>query len=184
MKGNARKIIILEILFILFASIIIATGKTLNVYLLAVILCALFAASVYFIGFKKIGFNSQKKAIIASVLITISIIIITYGIGFLSGYVKSPYSKNLITMFMNVFPAIAVIIPAELFRYQCCRGNDKYNIILSVIALILADVLFSMSFYKLNDNFALLQFVCVVVLPSISKNIVLSIFSNKYGKIY
>ena len=181
MKGNARKILILEILFILFASIVIATGKTLNVYLLAVILCALFAASVYFIGFKKIGFNSQKKAIIASVLITISIIIITYGIGFLSGYVKSPYSKNLITMFMNVFPAIAVIIPAELFRYQCCRGNDKYNIILSVIALILADVLFSMSFYKLNDNFALLQFVCVVVLPSISKNIVLSIFSNKYG---
>ncbi len=181
MKGNAKKILILEILFILFASVIIFTGTKLNIYLLSLILFTLFGASVYFVSFKKISFSSQKKAIISVALITISIIIITYAIGFICGYVRSPYSKNIITMFLNVFPAISVIIPAELFRYQCCRDNNKYNIILSVIALIFADILFSMSFYTFDNNFVLLQFVCVVILPSISKNVVLSIFSNKYG---
>ncbi len=181
MKTSVKKILALEALFILFALIILITGTVINVYLLAAIVAALFGVSIFLLGFKKGNIVSQKKGIIAVALITLAILFITYAIGLLSGFVRSPYSKNFFTIILNMLPIILVTISAEMLRYQLCRENDKINMILCVIVTILIDILYYMSFYKFTDNFVLLQFVCVVILPSISKNIVLTLYSQRYG---
>ncbi len=181
MKGNAKKILFLEIIFILFASLCIIFGIKINEYLLSLILFAGFGASIYLIGFKKDKIAKNKKIIITVAVITIAILFLTYAIGFIGGFVRSPYTKNIFGMLMNIIPVVLIIVPMELLRYQFCSEKNLINIILSVVVLVLIDIMYSMSFYDFVDNFVLLEFVCLIVIPSISKNVVMSIYSKNYG---
>ena len=82
---------------------------------------------------------------------------------------------------LNTGSILLLVLGSELFRYQYSTKGNKFNFVLGIIALIMIDVVYSINFYNFVDNFVLLEFICVVVLPSISKNIVLSLLAKRYG---
>ncbi len=181
MKNNTLKVVILEIICILFAIMPLLFGIKYNEYLISIFLIMLFIVSIYFLGFEKDRLVKSNKKIIAISLITISILFITYGIGFMTGFVRSPYNRSLIGIFMNTLSIVLLVISSELLRYQFCKKGGKVGLILSVLALMSIDVVFNLNFYSSLNNATILEFVCIVVLPSISKNVVMSIISKKYG---
>lgn len=181
MKSNVIKISILEILCILFAIPSIFFGVRYNEYLISGFMLLLFAVSIYLLGFKKDKLVNSKKTVIVVSIVTISILFTTYAIGFLTGFVKSPYNRGIMGIILNTGSILLLVLGSELFRYQYSTKGNKFNFVLGIIALIMIDAVYSINFYNFVDNFVLLEFVCVVVLPSISKNIVLSLLAKRYG---
>ena len=181
MKSNVIKISILEILCILFAIPSIFFGVRYNEYLIHGFMLLLFAVSIYLLGFKKDKLVNSKKTVIVVSVVTISILFTTYAIGFLTGFVKSPYNRGIMGIILNTGSILLLVLGSELFRYQYSTKGNKFNFVLGIIALIMIDVVYSINFYNFVDNFVLLEFICVVVLPSISKNIVLSLLAKRYG---
>lgn len=181
MKSNVIKISILEILCILFAIPSIFFGVRYNEYLISGFMLLLFAVSIYLLGFKKDKLVNSKKTVIVVSIVTISILFTTYAIGFLTGFVKSPYNRGIMGIILNTGSILLLVLGSELFRYQYSTKGNKFNFVLGIIALIMIDVVYSINFYNFVDNFVLLEFICVVVLPSISKNIVLSLLAKRYG---
>lgn len=181
MKSNVIKISILEILCILFAIPSIFFGVRYNEYLIPGFMLLLFAVSIYLLGFKKDKLVNSKKTVIVVSVVTISILFTTYAIGFLTGFVKSPYNRGIMGILLNTGSILLLVLGSELFRYQYSTKGNKFNFVLGIIALIMIDVVYNINFYNFVDNFVLLEFICVVVLPSISKNIVLSLLAKRYG---
>ena len=181
LKSNALKVIILEIICILFAIVPILFGIKCNEYLISVFLIMLFIISLFLLGFERDRLIKSRKTIIAVILITISLLFITYSIGFLTGFVRSPYNRKIFGIILNILPTVLLVISSELLRYQFCKKGNTIGFILSVIVFVLIDIIFNLNYYNSLDKRGVLEFICVVVLPSISKNVVMSIFSKKYG---
>jgi len=181
MKGNALKILIIEIICILCSMVFNVLNIVIEPYIIAGFLAVLLGATIFLIGFKKSPFIKQKNKFIAVVVITLALLFITYMLGFLAGFLKSSYNRTLYGIVANTLPIVLITIFSELLRYQFCKEGNKVNLFLAVVAIVSIDIAYGLSIYKLNDNFALLEFVCVVILPSISKNVVMTLYSSKYG---
>ena len=181
MKSNIIKIVLLEILCIIFAIPSIFFGVRYDEYIIPLFLIIVFAISVFLFGFKKDKLVRSNKTVIVVAVVTLSILFITYAIGFLTGFVKSPYNHGIVGIIMNTGSIILLVGSMELLRYQFTTKGNLTTMILSVIAFVMIDMTYNLNFYNFYDNFVLLEFACVVILPSISKNIVMSILSKNYG---
>lgn len=181
MKSNVFKILILEIICILFTIPSIFFGIRYNEYLIPLFVILLFAASVYLLGFKKDRLLKSKKTMLVVSIVTIAILFTTYGIGFLTGFVRSPYNRGIMGVILNTGSIVLLVVSSELFRYQCCTKGNKLTLILAVIAILMIDITYNLNLFNFSNNFVLLEFVCVVVLPGISRNIIMCIFANRYG---
>lgn len=181
MKGNALRILILEIVCILFSIICIIFTTKLSEYIISAFLATIFGVSIFLLGFKKDRYFNQRKKLLVIGFIILAILFLTYVIGFLSGFASSSYDRSVVGIISNVFPIILLIVFSELLRFQFCYNKDKFNIILSIIVFVLIDIIYSLNFYDISNNFVLLEFICVIILPSISKNIVMGMLSKNYG---
>ena len=181
MKGNVLKILLLEVICILFAIPTIFFGVRYSEYLIPAFLVVVFVVSIFLLGFQKNKLLSANKTVLVVGVVTASILFITYAIGFLTGFVKSPYNRSIIGIILNTGSIILLVVSSELLRYQFCTKGNKLNFVLAVVALLLIDVSYNLNLYTFSDNFVILEFVCVVILPSISKNIVMSLFAKNYG---
>ena len=181
MKSNVLKICILEIICILFTIPSVFFGVRYNEYLIPGFLILIFAISIYLLGFKKDKLLKTNKTVIVVGVVTLSILFITYAIGFLTGFVRSPYNRGIMGILLNTGSILLLVTSSELLRYQFCTKGNKLNFVLAVITFIMVDIAYNLNFYNFVDNFVLLEFICVVVLPSVSKNIVMTIFAKNYG---
>lgn len=181
MKNNTLKVLILEIICILFTIPTILFGIKYNEYVISIFLVLIFIVSFLLLGFENDRLIKSKKTVIVVSLISLSLLFITYSIGFLTGFVLSPYNRTLFGIILNILSIVLFVISSELLRYQFCKKGNLLETILSVIVFVLLDIIFNLNYYNVLNKEIILEFVCVVVLPSISKNIVMSIFSKKYG---
>ena len=181
MKGNTLKVIILELICILFCIPAIFFGVQYGEYVIPFFILGVFGISVYLFGFKRDRLSKSNKTIIVIAILTISILVTTYALGFLTGFSKSPYARNLISILLNTGSILILVTGMELLRYQFCTRCNRTGMVLAIITFIFIDVAFNMNYYSFIDNYVWLEFVCVTVLPSISKNIIMSIFAKKYG---
>ena len=181
MKGNALKILLLEIACILFTIPAIFFGVRYNEYIIPGFLIVLFIISVYLFGFQKDRLVKSKKTIVVIAVLTLSILFLTYAIGFLTGFVRSPYNRNIMGFLLNTGSIILLVGSGELLRYQFSTKGNLINMILCAVALVCIDVTYNLNIYNLTDGFVWLEFICVVVLPSISKNAIMTILSKNYG---
>lgn len=183
MKRSKKIILILQIISILFSVLYIFLGKKTNEYIISSFLTIIFIISWKLLGFEKEKIINSRKILKTTIFLTISYIILTYGIGLFLGYVRTPYSLRLNILLRNVLPILLIILPGELLRYQFCKkGSNSITIlILTVCLFTLVDILINIDLYNLNEKAKVLELICNVILPSICKNIVLTNFANCYG---
>lgn len=185
MKKSEKKIIIFELIIILFLILNVFVKNIFvgnNVIFPVGILLFL---SILLFGFEKVKMiNKDKKKIITIIIFyTVAFLIIIYGFGLLTSYVKSPYSLTLKNIIKNTFPVIFLLALLELFRYNICRKSNKNKKIyfMTLIIFTILDFLIALPFYNIKDYEEILKMLTLVILPSITKNIMLIDFSYKYG---
>ena len=92
MKKGSAKLLFLQLitLIILLYNAFINNIFT-NLYL-AIFLNVVFIITYFSIGFEKERFNQKKRNIRIIIVLTISLLVIKYGLGIITGYLYSPYN--------------------------------------------------------------------------------------------
>lgn len=183
MKKSELKLLVIEIITILGLLLNIFVKNILNEYLMSLMFSILITIIVISMGYEKEKNVYIRNLIFFIAFYTVSFIILLYGLGLLTGYVRSPYSYDFINIIKTIFPLILVIILSEIFRYSLCKKGEKRTliIILSIVLFTLADISMSLYFYDLKDISDLLELFTLVLLPSLFKNITLTDFAYRYG---
>lgn len=106
-----------------------------------------------------------------------------YFIGLLIGFIKSPYNLNLLRIIENIFPLLVSIILEEISRYIILTKGKGNNLIkvLSIILFILFDTMIGIGIYDITNKVGIFETIILVILPSVSKNILLTSISNNAG---
>ncbi len=110
-------------------------------------------------------------------------LIFTYLCGIFTGFFESSYNLTFKGIMINIIPVILLIIGEELLRYQILKKSNSKKIIpiLLVTSFVLLDVLLKFRLYNYHQATELLKCLGTVILPSISRNILLSYVTLKGG---
>ncbi len=186
MIKSEKKIFAIEIILSIFFFINVVLKNILSDYLLIVILLATIVAMYLVAGYEKdtnINGKEQRKLLQYVLFYCIGFIIFEYGLGLVTGYVRTPYKKGILSILMNSFTAILIIFLSEYLRYMIVKKGEKSKLILYFVILlyILIDLALNVRYYDLGVNVELLEFSTVVLLPSFFKNLMLTTFTYKYG---
>ena len=98
--------------------------------------------------------------------------LITYLSGLILGFVRSPYSMQLVTMIKNIAPFLVMIIAQEITRYAVVTRykKNKYVLVSITIAIILHEISFSIGSYDLKSAAEIVKMLTILVGGSITKN--------------
>ena len=183
MKKSEKILVALQIICILFSLLCIFLRNGIDKYWIAAFLFVLFLITYKYIGFEKTKIMNEKGIYRITIFFTIGFLIISYSIGLFIGFLKTPYSLKPLMIIRNILPPLLFIITSEMLRYQFCKkgSRSKLILILTVIVFSLLDIAFNISMYDLTNRTKILELICVVLIPSIFKNVMLTDFSYRYG---
>lgn len=147
-------------------------------FILASFLLILVFISVCLYGYKKAKKNKNQSnmtwlIILESFLFYFGII----AIGFFKGFLINSYSLSKIAI--NIFFPIIIIISEEILRNIVIKANkDKLSVVVAfTIAIILIELMRSISIYNFTNISAIFLFITIGLLPLIAKHILLSFLS-------
>lgn len=142
------------------------------------------ALSILFLGFRKdkttiLGKNVFKVVIFYLVLT----FFIMYGLGLIVGFLRNAYSRNLFSIFDNIFAPILIIVLVEFIRYVVIGANKDKKSIISVLTIILIafELVTTLRSFDITDLAVTFNVTATVILPCIFKNIVMSYLSYHIG---
>lgn len=163
-------------LLLLLVSIIIFKNKYL--YCLFMLLITLLIIFRYGLQRDK---NFFKSYTIRIVIISIfSYFILIYGMGILTGFTKNIFELSFVGIARNIFFPLITIICSELIRYiyaKKCVHDIKPYIFLTMVYIFLNII---MEFnIDVNNHEMLLIFVCRIVIPTITSQILYSYLTYK-----
>lgn len=112
-------------------------------------------------------------------------LIITYVIGIFIGFNANVYKLNISTLIHSIIPYIILLISGEILRYEITRKGDGSNLsyVLVTLILILVDSTLFLKSFNLTTGDGQIQYICYIVLASISKNCFL-LYISKIGGPY
>ena len=183
MRKSERKLILVELITIFILILNIFVKNILNEYALAVVIALLTALVIFLVGYEKEKILNKKPLIIFTTFYTICFLIVIFGLGLFLGYQRSGYSFVPSILVKNILPIILVVLTSEFYRYCICKKGEKNKLVLvlSVIMFILIDVQVALHAYDKNVVRQLLEMLTAVFFPSLVKNVMLTIFSYRYG---
>jgi signal peptidase I len=182
-KKSYLKIIILEIssIIILFNSFLLNilnsdTNKIIFWLLIFIIL-------KFIVGLEKDKSITKTDISLEVFIFTFIYIFLEYFLGLATGFVNSPYNLGIIGIIKNILPILILIILEELSRYIILtKGKrNKLIIILSVILFTIFDTVMSFNLYDITSKLGIFEILILILLPSISKNILLTFVSDMAG---
>ncbi len=181
MKKSLKQLLTIQI----FMLLVIITGffygsifeNNLEVLFLLVSFIALY--SVFKIDLK----NDYKYKQILKIVITCLLFyfVFIYVAGLFTGFAKTIYTFNFNNFIYNIIPTIIYIILMECIRtiYINKSNNNKIIIILSCIIFILYDSFSKYYLYDFKASDELYEYIGLIVLTSIARNIFLTILCSK-----
>ena len=183
MKSSEKKILTLEIVSLIFLLLNLLLFKLDNIYIIFAFLLLLLIVLNLITGFEKNRKRFKKDGIILSIIFTLSYLFTIYVSGLFLGFERNGYSLSLLNIFRNSFPILVVILVSEFLRFELNTKseNQKSLIVLSSILFVLVDINIAMQMYDFSNLNDLLEMAALVTLPSITKNILLTYFSLKFG---
>lgn len=99
-------------------------------------------------------------------------LVLIYILGIFVGFNKNIYVLNFSNLIHNIIPYIVLLLIGELLRYEISRKGENSilsNILVTVI-MILVDCTVFLTTFNLSTGDGVTQYVCYIVIPSISKN--------------
>ncbi len=183
MKKGYNRIIIIEtvlLIFLLFNSFVF---KIANAYVITGIMLPFLILMFVIVGYERDSFRNKKDVILNMSIILLAYYFITYFLGLFSGFVKTGYSLSVVNIIKNTFPFILMIIVCELLRYELF-SKSKGNMLCMIFGCILfvaVDVNLSVHLYDVTTALGLTKMICLVVFPSVTKNVFLAFLTMKVG---
>ena len=128
-----------------------------------------------------IRFNKNPKYIIGMTIIAAFYIIIYFYTGIIFGFVKSPFSHELLASLKNILMTIIPIVGMEITRSVVLtrNKNNKKIIVIITIFLILAEINYHTLISLIANREELFKYICSNIIPIIANNIVYTYLSLK-----
>lgn len=183
MKKGFNKILILEIILLIFLLFNSFVFKIVNMYVISGIMLPFLILMIVLNGFEKDNYRYKKDVLLNIIIFLLMYYFITYFLGLFSGFVKSSYSLSFINIIKNTFPVIALILISELMRYVLFN-KTKRNLpclIIGCLLFVMVDVNTMVHIYDVKTALGITKMICLVVFPSITKNIFLTYLTMKVG---
>lgn len=184
MKNSEKKAIITLIILIILSianNTLLHLFKSNNFYYI-ILLSILLITSITLLGFNKDKSLNKVDVIQIVVIYSFLYLIITYILGIVFGYTRSPFSIEPLKIIQNILPIIIIIILEELFRYVIVSRNDKpIIIILLIIGLSLFNISMNYSSYTLDTAMNVFDFIGNLIIPTIANNIILTYLTKHAG---
>ena len=155
-------------------------GEFINVA--AIVIIAFIA--ILLLGFRRDRLTAIKKAILGTTITEILIfILISYGLGFVTGFARTTYSLDPMSIFENIFAPIIYILGIEVFRYTVLNANSDNKDMMYAVTLLIILLEISMGLRNvLMYNFeTIFTNTAAIVIPIIIKNATISYLSVKGG---
>ena len=123
-----------------------------------------------------------KDILFEILLFVLTYFILFYILGFIVGIAKTNY-YNLSSIINIIIPIILYTILKEVFRYNmlCKADGSKITTVAVVVLFILFDTFNSYHFSTFNNQYEVLKFLSLLILPVIAENISYSYVSKKMG---
>ena len=150
-------------------------------YFDAIYFCLIFIYFYFKYGIARDKNYYTKISVRYIVIFLLLYVLIIYGLGLFMGFTKTIYDNSLVGILKNVLPITILVIFRELTRFIVAY-NSKKNIkpiILLTIIYILFDCFNGFVSSSFNSFYNIFQFVCLTILPSISKHMLLSYLTYK-----
>ena len=181
MKKGSTKLLVLQLitLIILIYNAFINNIFT-NLYL-SIFLSIVFVISYFLVGFEKERFNQKKRNIRIIIILTISLLVIKYGLGLITGYQYSPYNRTFLGILGNTLSIAYLLVICEILRYTFLTKGNKLNFILTIIIFTLAYLNITTSLTSLTSLKTIVILLTTDIVVTLFENIVLTIISKKYG---
>ena len=157
--------------------------NTLNQYSLIVFLLLTLVASLYFVKFERDNMRAKKDIFLIVIIYSFAYILVTYLFGLLVGFYRTPYSLEPMQVIRNISPVIMIIILSEIIRYTLVKKSDRYKSILMMITVmfVVLDITLIVHTFDFSIADNVLYFIVAILIPSISKNILLTYLTLKGG---
>lgn len=175
------------VLSLLFTMIILLLNSflvpILNKYTLFILISLLLVILSFLVGFTNDKSRHNKDIILTILIGILSYYILTYVAGFFFGFSKNVYTFKIYNIFDNIVPALLLIISTELLRNTInSKIKDKvWILVYSVFVFTLIDITFTINSFDYAKLSSLLILLGLYVLPSLSKNFLLTYLSYKVG---
>ena len=151
----------------------------------------IFLGILILITYKLIGFQRNKSMIERDVILSITAILllyylVSYILGYFTGFVKSLYAHDIKTTFLNVFPVLGLIFGSEILRYMVNRKaeNKTWLIFLSFLAFTLINTSLLIRPLVVDGNvqtMSVIEQLGLFILPSVTTSILMTFMSIKVG---
>ena len=186
-KKNIKSGLLLSVLLVyvfIYRFIILKSYLKYSESLTAALIILLTGIAILILGFQKDKENRIKKYVTKMTLTIIVVFFaISYAAGLVVGFLKNAYSLNFASIIDNTFAPIVIIICTELFRYVLISGNknNKIMTVLTTVVVILFELALNVKGIDPSDLTGTFKTTTALILPIISKNLVLSYLSYKVG---
>ena len=177
------KILIIEVLLLIFLLFNSFVFKIANGYIIGGIVLAAFVLTVVFTGLKPNNFRNETDVLLNIVIYVLAYYFLTYFIGVFVGFVRTGYSLTFKNIIRNTGHILILILTSELLRYQIFHKAEKSKIcfIIGFIIFVLLDVSIMLNIYDMSQYTGLTKMICLVIFPSVTKNVFLIYLTLKVG---
>lgn len=183
MKKGYIKALILEIILLITLLFNSFVFKIASYYITSAILFITLLLMVFLVGYEKDKYRYKKDVFLNILIFLLFYYLITYFFGFFTGFIKTGYSLRLLMIIKNTFPVMLLIVVSELLRYEFLSKvkENKYLMILVFLIFVLLDVNMNIMVYDTETINGAIRMICMVLFPSITKNIFMSYLTIKVG---
>lgn len=140
------------------------------------------------IFYKILGFEKDRHRYTKDIMLDIAIFMLVYfifyyALGIMIGFAKTENYLTYSGLIKYIFPTIATIILKEYLRYVTLVkiDNNKKLLILTLILFIFFDISTAIYYGNFVNASSIFKFCALIILPSISTNVMCTILSRKIG---
>ncbi|MBR3116618.1 MAG: hypothetical protein IKF36_01935 [Bacilli bacterium] len=173
-----NRVIISSMIFylILFFTLIFLLLPNYATLINGIFVLALTVSSFLMFHYKKLEVNEYESKITRLVFISILVFFtIIYLLGIFTGYGRSVFSVDFISIMKNAFIPLTTVILLELFRYMFISNNKGNKHVTRVITILIIFLDIAINLYRFDLTISnIFIFLTVTVLPLVFKNIMLS----------
>lgn len=180
-KGYIKLLLICT--FLILSLAVNAAFNILNVYTLIIFLTFNIFITLVLTKYEKDRFRYKKDIILTIIIYSFFYLILSYLSGLIIGFNSTGYSLKIMNILKNIVPALFTIILIEFLRYMLLVKGSTYKSILAlcIIISVMLDISLSLRAFDFTLATDIVKFSVMILLPSISKNFLLTYIVYKVG---
>lgn len=126
-------------------------------------------------------FIKNKEYIKKMIIISLIYVILYVYLGFIFGFVRSPYSHNILTIFKNIWQIIIPIVAIEYTRSALVNNNfkNKFYIIISILMFFALELGINSLMNNITEREAAFKYVSSIFMPLLFSEVIYTYLSVK-----